>query len=51
MYLNKGNYIQMGNFKNVKITNMTVNITGCGQYQKRENNESSKNKIAWETGK
>lgn len=41
----------MGNFKNVKITNMNVNITGCGQYQKRKIMKSSKNNIAWETGR
>lgn len=40
MYLNKDGDILIGKFLNVKITNLSVNITGCGQCQKRESNET-----------
>lgn len=40
MYLNGDNDILMGKLLNVKITNLSVNIKGYNQYQKRENNET-----------
>lgn len=40
MYLNEGNDILVGNFFNVKIIKLGVNIKGCDQYQKTETNET-----------